>query len=56
MKREVAAYEAGFPRSECQVRKTGDKSLYKATRSTIYGSRNDVRACKKMDRCMSIIM
>jgi hypothetical protein len=29
MKREVAARElAGFPWSECQVKKTGDKSLY----------------------------
>ena len=29
MKREVAALtQAGFPWSECQVKKTGDKSLY----------------------------
>ena len=28
VKREVAAGHAGVPWSECQVRKTGDKSLY----------------------------
>lgn len=28
MKREVAAHDAGFPWSECQVKDTGDKSLY----------------------------
>lgn len=31
VKREVAAYVAGFPWSECQVVKTGDKSLYEYT-------------------------
>lgn len=32
VKREVAAYKlAGFPWSECQVVKTGDKSLYEYT-------------------------
>ena len=29
MKREVATQDVGFPWSECQVRETGDKSLYK---------------------------
>ena len=34
MKREVAAHlqdvdDAGFPWSECQVKETGDKSLYR---------------------------
>ncbi len=35
MKREVATQDVGFPWSECQVRETGDKSLYKNNRTVI---------------------
>lgn len=40
VKREVAAGHAGVPWSECQVRETGDKSLYKAKPSV--KNRDDV--------------
>ena len=42
MKREVAAGHAGVPWSECQVRKTGDKSLYNVEPSV--RNRDDVCA------------
>ena len=41
MKREVAAGHAGVPWSECQVRETGDKSLYNVEPSV--RNRDDVR-------------
>ena len=40
VKREVAAGHAGVPWSECQVRETGDKSLYKVKPSV--KNRDDV--------------
>ncbi len=46
MKREVAAHDAGFPWSECQVKETDDKSLYKQ-----YASSKTVKqACERFFR------
>ena len=50
MKREVAAHcEAGFPWSECQVMKTGDKSLYRQKFLQARVVENGCRALKVRD-------
>lgn len=46
MKREVAADKAGFPWSECQVKETGDKSLYPQLSPPV---RVETTVCKHQD-------
>ena len=49
LKREVAVEAkafAGFPWSECQVVKTGDKSLYEYTDFTIHTEECTVTTCR----------